>query len=86
LVGGSGQSGGGVDAEENVVEGFDVTVDGESFSSRGGRGVGGSEQRGQGGLHVALDGTEVGLGFVANGGGGFPTINVDDGKRGAQDV
>lgn len=37
-------------------------------------------------MHVALDGAEVGLGFVADGVGGLPAIDVQGVERGVEDV
>ena len=86
LVGGSGEVGGCVDTEGYVVEGFNVAIDGEGFGGGGRCGVGCGQQGGQGGLHVALDGADVGLGFVADGVGGFPAIYSEGDERGAEDV
>jgi hypothetical protein len=86
LVGGSGEVGGCVDTEGYVVEGFNVAIDGEGFGCGGRCGVGCGQQGGQGGLHVALDGADVGLGFVPDGVGGFPAIYSEGDERGAEDV
>jgi hypothetical protein len=86
LVGGSGEAGGGVDAEHDVVECFDVAIDGQDLAGGAGGSIGGGEQGGQGGLHVVLDGANIGLGLIADGVGGLPTIKVQPGECASEDI
>lgn len=80
LRGGGGQGGDLGDAEQDVVEGFDVAVGGQGLGDGAGVGVGDGEERREGGLEVGLDGGDVAEGFLVDGGGGLPAVGVDEGE------
>ena len=79
LRGGSSKDGGLGHAHQDVIERLDIAIRRQQLCHRAG--VGRVQQRRQGGVEVALDGTDVGDGLGADRARGLPLLRANDEKR-----